>query len=282
MKKHLAIAPALAAVLTLSLSACSSSNADTSVTDGTADTTSTPSAGAAPDGSGRRGGGFPGASGEVAAVQGDVLQVQSAAQGQVAVTLTGRTTVTAQVPSSLEEVTVGSCVVVVGAGTDDGDAGTSTATSVRVTPPADGECGTGAGIDGGGGRGTGGGRPSGAPTDRPGDGPGDRPSDAPGARGTIVAGKVAGLDDSGFTVDDTVVAVDDTTTFTATEDGSADDITVGSCVSAQGEADETGAITASSVSVSDKVDGECVVGLGGGFGGPGRRGSDDATDQDTA
>ena len=117
MKKHLALVPALAAALTLSLAACSSSNVDTSATDDTADTTSTPSAGATPDGSGRGGGGFPGASGEVAAVQGDVLQVQSAAQGQVAVTLTGTTTVTAQAPSSLEEVAVGSCVVVIGAGT---------------------------------------------------------------------------------------------------------------------------------------------------------------------
>jgi hypothetical protein len=38
---------------------------------------------------------------------------------------------------------------------------------------------------------------------------------------------------------------------------------VGLCVSAQGNADSTGAVTATSVRISNPVNGQCVVGFGG-------------------
>ncbi|MDR7252650.1 hypothetical protein J2X46_001626 [Nocardioides sp. BE266] len=284
MKKHLVLVPA---ALALTLSGCSGS-ADSSTATDTTPASSTPSAGAtpgggAPGGDGAGGMGFPGANGEVAAVQGDVLQVQSAMSGQVAVTLTKKTEITAQVATDLDAVEVGTCVVVMGGADDD-----SAATTVRISDPVDGECtgGTGGagGFPGGGQGGDQGNRPeppSGAPSDLPSDMPSDMPSGGPGGgRGNVVAGEVTAVDGSGFTVaavafdsgetTDTEVTVDADTTFTTTADASADDITVRRCVSARGEADDTGAVTAESVTVSDKVDGECSVGgFGGGFGDPG-------------
>ncbi len=300
MKKHLTLVPAAVAVLTLSLSSCAGSSADTSVTDASG-TASPPSAGTAPDdGAAATTGGFPGASGEVAAVQGDVLQVQSASAGQVAVTLTGSTAITTQVPITFDALTVGSCVVVVGAASDDAgsDSATTVATTVGVSDPVDGECTGGgpAGARGGDRGGDRGERPSGAPSGTPSSGPDGAAGGGGrgGRQGGMVAGEVTALDDGGFTVaavsvgapggaisgDSTADPVETTevtvtlgadTDFTTTADGSADDIAVGACVSARGEADDTGAITADTVSVSDKVDGECSsVGFGGGPRGAGR------------
>ena len=280
MNMHAILGPAFAAALTLSLSACSGSSADTS-TDDASGTTSAPSTGAAPGGGtarAPRGGAFPGAIGEVAAVQGDVLQVQSATQGQVAVTLTGSTAITTQVPTSLDELAVGSCVVVTGAGDDSA----GTAVTVQVSDPVDGECTSEAR---GGFPGAGGDErppPSEAPRERPSDLPEGAGPGGAGGRGGVAVGEITALADAGFTVGDVTVTVDHDTTFTATEDGGADDISVGVCVSAQGEADDTGAVTAESLSISDKVDGECSAGrVGAGFGrrGGGRAG-DDQTTQD--
>lgn len=275
MKHHLMV-PVAVAVLALSLTAC---GGDDTATDAAAETSSgsgqsgqpgsAPSG--APEGEAPGGMGFPGANGEVAAVQGDVVQVQGM-QGQVAVTLTGSTTITTQVAGSLDDVEVGSCVVVVGAASDDSEDDSEDdsgpATSVRISDPVDGDCA------GGFAGGPGGERPSGAPSEMPTDMPSDMPSDlpdgagGPGSRGGLVVGEVTAVDDAGFTVGEETVEVDDSTTFTASVDGTASDVKVGRCVSAQGETDDTGAVTADTVSVSEKVDGECSAGFGrGGFGG---------------
>ena len=54
------------------------------------------------------------------------------------------------------------------------------------------------------------------------------------------------------------------TAYTTTADASASDLKVGVCVTSRGEADDTGAITATTVAVSAAVDGECSTGFGGG------------------
>ena len=183
---------------------------------------------AAPDGRmGAPGEGFPGASGEVADVKGRTAQVQNDMTGQVAVTWTDDTTFTEEVDASFGDVTVGTCVVV----TDD---------TVRIAEECD--------------------RPTDRPTDLP--TPSDMPSDLPSDLVVATVGEVTAVSDTGFTLqgfDDEEIGVD--TTFTTTAASSADAVEVGRCLSAQGDADDTGAVTAETISVSDPVEGEC----GGGF-----------------
>jgi hypothetical protein len=232
-------------------------------------------AGGAPNGGQGAGGGrFPGASGTVAAVSGSTAQVQNDQSGQVAVSWTKDTTFTQQVDATLADVTVGSCVMVTTA--DDGD----TAATVRITAANDDDsCGFGGGQGGGQGGGPGGGqnggeRPEGAPTGMP----SDMPSGAPGGgRGFGTIGEVAAVSAGGFTVSatrpgneeatDVSVTVGDDTTYTTQAKAQASAVTVGRCVTARGDSDNTGAVTATTISVSDPVDGQCGAGFGGGFGG---------------
>ncbi len=200
----------------------------------------------------------PGASGEVAAVSGSTAQVQSQDSGQVAVSWTDDTTFTQQVDATLADVTVGSCVMVTSA--DD------IAATVRIMDASDdGGCGFGGGQ-----------RPEGAPSGMP----SDRPTDLPdgGRRGFGTVGEVTAVSGSGFTVsatqpgaDDATevsVTVGDDTTYTTSAKAAAAAVKVGVCVNAQGDSDDTGAVTAASISVSQPVDGECTGGFGmGGMGG---------------
>lgn len=215
--------------------------------------------GSAPGARGGSAGTAPGAAGEVADVSGRTAQIQSPSGGQVAVTWDADTDFTEEVDAALTDVTIGSCVIVT--------AEDDVARTVRVTvPDDDGSCGFG----GPGGPGTGE-RPDGAPTDLP--APEDLPSDAPdGAqRGFGTVGEVTAVGDAGLTLlarlpgeeDETEqeVAVDDDTTVVTTVAARADAVEVGRCVVAQGDTDDTGAVAATSISVSDPVDGDCLGGL---------------------
>ncbi|MBA2952227.1 hypothetical protein HZF07_00785 [Nocardioides sp. CGMCC 1.13656] len=219
--------------------------------------------GSAPDiRGGGPGGTPPGASGEVADVTGRTAQVQGP-NGQVAVTWTGGTTFTEEVEATLADVTVGSCVMVTGADEDtDPEATEVTAASVRVEEPADdGGCGFAAG------------GPDGAPSFQPEGTPSDLPSGAPDGvrRGFGTAGTVSAVAADGFSVTsqrpdeedpvEVTVTADDDTTVTTTAAAKASAVEVGRCVVAQGGTDDTGAVTATSISVSDPVDGECLGGL---------------------
>ncbi|GAA4721847.1 hypothetical protein [Nocardioides conyzicola] len=232
---------------------------------------------------GGQGGRAPGASGEVAAVSGTTAQVQSQASGQVAVSWTGKTTFTQQVDATLADVTVGSCVVVTTA--DDGSSGDAstapatevTAATVRITAASDdGTCGFG----GGGQRPAG--APSGMPTDRPSGAPSGAPSGGPGGGGRGfggfgTVGEVTAVSATGFTVTATQpgggesadatstevsVTVGDDTTYTTNAKATAAAVKVGACVNALGESDDTGAVAATSISVSQPVDGACTGGFG--------------------
>lgn len=81
----------------------------------------------------------------------------------------------------------------------------------------------------------------------------------PGARPG--SGKVAAVDGSTAQVQgsdgQTAVSWTATTTFTQQVDGSLDDVTKGACVLVRGESGDEDAVTASAVTISPAVDGEC-------------------------
>ncbi len=214
----------------------------------------------------------------MADVSGTTVQVQGES-GQTAVTYTDTTTFSKQVSATLADVSVGSCVFVTpvmdASSTSGADSSTTVAAgTVRITSAADdGSCTSGFG--GGGGE-----RPSGdasdMPTDMPSDMPsgmasdGARPSGGPGGGGGGfgASGEVSAVSETGFTVTQgdqtTEVTVSDDTTYTATADAASDALKAGVCVTARGESDDTGALTAESISISEASDGECTTGFGGG------------------
>lgn len=221
------------------------------------------------------GGGAPGVSGLIAEVTDQTMQVQGQ-DGQTAVTWTDATTFTAQVAGTASDVVVGSCVVAIG---DSEDA----VTRVTVTQAEDGACSMG-GMRGGGGQAPDGqtppsgrptgmpsGMPSGGPTGVPSGMPSGMPSGGPQGLGAMTAGLVTAVDGSTVTVTQTAPgSTEETTssftlsadaTVTATAAATSADAIVGSCASARGETDSTGALTATSVSLSQATDGQC----GGGF-----------------
>lgn len=249
-------------------------------------------------------GGFPGASGKIAAVQGKTLQVQGQ-QNQTAVTYDADTKVTQDVKVALSAVTVGSCVTVMPTQTSgssapsaSADSGKVSAGTVRISTKQNGTCEGGFAVRAGQ-------RPSGMPK-RPSGAPSGMPSGGPGgARGRGgfgASGEVTAVNGSGFTVASVrrqpdadadgasaaptttpvSVTVSSTTTYTTTRTASAGALAVGRCVTAMGKSDDTGAVTAQTITVSDAVDGECSAGFAGfagfgGRGGPGRQGGQSAS-----
>jgi hypothetical protein len=249
----------------------------------------------------------PGANGKVVAVTGSTAQVQNQVDGQVAVSWNGTTTFTKQVPASLADVKVGTCVMVAsaegttGSSSSSGSAPTAiTASTVRITPKSsDGTCSGGLGSDGGrpqfsgGGPGSG---PSGMPTGMPSGmrsgmpGGGQNGSGGPQLRGFGGAfGEVTAVSASTFTVKSTVprfdgssstpstesitvtVTVGKATTYTTTGKAAASDVRTGVCLRAQGAADSTGAVTARTIALSPASHGECEATFrrATGAGGPG-------------
>lgn len=234
-----------------------------------------------------QGGGMPGASGKIAAADGSTIQVQGS-DSQTAVTYTDETAISQQVAGSLSDVKAGLCVTVTLAEGSESSDTVVTAGSVRVTEKSDGSCQGGFG----GGRPSGmpeGGMPSGVPE-------GGMPSGGPGAGGrfgtsgevTAVSGDTVTVAATSFdpqaeegaepeTTSVTVTTTGETTvTITATADATA--LTIGRCVTATGTSDDTGAVSAERIEVSDAVDGECSTGFGrGGFPGGGGGSQDGAS-----
>lgn len=235
----------------------------------------------------------PGGSGEVVEVKGSTAQVKGS-DSQVAVTWTDSTTFTQQISGSADDVKVGSCVMVTPAEDSSSSTDAVAAGSVRITEATDDGCSMGGGMGGGMGGPQGGGMPpeGKAPNgERPeGKAPnGERPDKAGGPRGGFAAGEVTAVTGSGFTVksqrpggeDATAVEVTTSgdTTYAKTAKASSDDVKVGVCVTSRGESDDTGAITATSISIADQVDGECSMGgFRGGAGGGRPDGAPDAGD----
>ncbi len=266
--------PAIAAASVLVLAGCATGTSQAAA----------PATSAAPqrqqdaDGPPTGGPGGGGASGQIASVTGSVMQVRSA-DAQTAVTWSDATTFTTTVAGALSDVTVGSCLVAVSADTTSTDDTTVEATSIRLTQAADdGTCelGFGGGPGGPGGRG----RPDDAPTDAP----TDLPSGVPGGMRTSggASGTVTAVDGSTLTVettgpdDDTTtrtVTVTDATTYTRTVTADASAVVVGQCATARGEADDSGKVVATTITVSAPTDGACTA-MGPR---PGGRAGDDST-----
>jgi len=262
--------------------------------------------GAAPSGSGTGTARQPaGVSGQTAQIDGDTLQVRTA-EGQTAVQFTAATRITEQKTATVAAVTVGSCVVVIGA---PDAAGTGvTAQTVTVSPATAGQdcaadVGGGRGF-GGGGAGFGGAR--GTRTGQPGGpgggfngngGGGGNGSGAPTtpiatAFGTVTAvtpttvtlqgrlrsftanrgaGGSPGASPTGSPAMAPVsVTLAAATRFTSTVVVPSSALAVGQCVTAIGPSNDIGAVAARSIAVRPAgSDGTCTAGFGG-FGG--RRG----------
>jgi hypothetical protein len=287
--KHILAVAALGGVAALILPACggSSSRSQPAGNNATTAPASAQPSGSAGAGTGQQrqggtGNGFPGGGrvpgtyGLIAAVDGTTAQMQTQQDGQVAVSWTGTTTFTQEVKVPVSGIKAGDCVV---ARSDTGDSTASAirATTISVTAAVNRECTSGFGGGFGGGQ-----RPSGFPTDgsRPSGFPtGARPSGAPTFTGSFVTGAVksvsgstivvaardftSGSPGSTATIDKTVT-VDAKTTITAQQKASAKAVQVGRCADAQGKSDDTGAVTATSIAITDPVDGACFA--RGGFG----------------
>ncbi|MGV8966029.1 MAG: hypothetical protein ACOH2F_07095 [Cellulomonas sp.] len=258
---HLAVPVAAVAALLL-LAGCSG--------DASGSSPETSAASPSPSGaaSGQRPGGMPdgggGVTGTIAAVTGAILQVQST-DTQTAVTYTDATVITQTVAATLEQVTVGSCITATSdAATDDSSAATTTATTVRITAAVDGACATGFGR---------GGMPSDGQL--PG-GFGQRVGGLVTAvTGTTITVEVTGQDSATSTETVEVTAADAATptTYTSAVAADATAIVVGQCATALGANDDSGQLTATSLTLSVAGADGCTqaAGMPGGMGrGPAR------------
>ncbi len=223
----------------------------------------------------------PGVSGLIAAWANNTMQVQSAS-AQTAVTLTAKTRITADRPTTAKAVTVGSCVTVRDA-TAQAVAGATaspqptapstgpiTATTVQIRPAVNGSCTTfPTGFASG--SFTPRARPSGAPSGFQGRGFGGQ------FRAFGATGQVASLTSTGFVVTEdrggstssVSVLTGTSTTYTTIGAVTRSAITTGECAVATGPSDSTGAVTATTLVLSQPVNGSCTTGFG--FGGGARR-----------
>jgi hypothetical protein len=248
---------------------------------GSAGTTATPATAAAPSSSpapASTQAAFPGVVGTAAAVSGSSMEVQNPTTGQVTVTFTATTAITETLSVTSKDVTVGSCVAVVGLPSATGGATRSvTATSVTISTPVKGNCG-----------GTGGfGGPRGAFSPGPSFSPRPRPSGSRGASGGGsfggANGKVTSLSASGFVVQGRSPAAGTDTGITVTTTAASkylkvvtvgpSVLKVGQCITAVGPANSIGAVTARSIRISQPGPNGCVTGFAG-RGGSGRPTSD--------
>jgi hypothetical protein len=244
----------------------------------------TPSSSAsASAGTGRTFGTPPAASGEIAEIDGNTLQVQNASTGQVAVTLTSKTTYTQTKAATRAAVTVGSCIVAMqpASSSSGADRPTAiTATSVLVTPATNGSCSGGFGPNQGrvGGPGT---VQSGAPTNRPSGLPSGGPTGTRRAFGisglvTAVAGSTitvrAERPAQGSSTPTTYTATVTTTSATTYSETSAahrSDVKVGLCATVTGTTNSDGTVTAKRLALTPKEADGCSTGFVRQGGGPG-------------
>ncbi|WP_261566409.1 DUF5666 domain-containing protein [Frankia gtarii] len=297
-RRALAAGPILGAAVAMivTVSACGSGSSGGSMAAAAA--ASTPSQAA---GFGQGQGARPGTIGTIAAVTATNVEVQNPASGQVTVTWAPSTTFVRTTTADASAVAVGDCVTVTG-----GSPGsTFTAQTVTVSQPVSGSCtaGFGRGFGGAGGF-PGGVRPSGAPTARPPDRSTVRPNGQGrlngqgrpnGGRFAVVTGSVTKMAGTTITVQGpqrpgagasasaapaataspgttvtSTVTLGSSTTVEKTSSATSAALAVGECLTATGKADDTGAVSATSISVRPAGKQGCTGGFGGrGFGGQG-------------
>ncbi len=204
--------------------------------------------------------GPPGVTGTAAAVTGSAIQVQNPSIGQVTVNFTSSTTFTQTEQTTAASLNVGDCVLVTGgpeaetAATD----GPITARNIMISKPDAGECTGNGAFRGGFG---GGARPSGAPnpagSPRPQRSPNPNRTGRPA--GSAVFGTVTSKSDTtlvvrtiaraGSVAGTRTVTTDSSTAYSQTVPASSAALKVGECVTAVGPADNTGAVTATSIGI---------------------------------
>lgn len=200
-------------------------------------------------------------SGEIAAVDGKTLQIQDG-ESQTAVTYTSKTTFTAQVAGTVSDVSKGDCVTVFSSSSDE-DATEITATTLTASSATDGSCSNGfGGAGGGGGAGN-------RPSDQPSGMPSGQPSGVPDGGGRPQSGEVTAVDGDTLTVavsqqgsddsTDLTVTTTSDTTVTVTEKSKASAAKVGVCATVSGKADDTGAVTATTISLRGAGDDGCSM-----------------------
>ena len=228
----------------------------------------------------------PGAFGTVAAVSGSSLEVQNPTTGQVTVNLTPTTTYSQTVPGAASDLAAGVCVAAngpQGATTSPGQP--FTARTVAISQPGPNGCTPGAGGFGGfGGPRAGNGGGGGSTTTAPGNNRNRNGNRAPRFNGAF--GKVASASGPTFVVQrtdrnganmTTSVTTDPSTTFSKVVSASQSALAVGQCVAAVGPADQTGAVTANSVTIRPPGPNGCFTGGRGGQGGPAGGGAPGST-----
>ncbi len=269
------LVPVVAVGLLAALTACGGGGSAS--TSASANPSSSPAGAARVSGVGQAPAGTSGTVAAVSASNAQVqvqvqVQVQNPTDGQVTVNFSATTRFTRTVPATRARVTVGSCVTVTSTNTASPSSVPVTALTaqvVTVTPAAAGSC-TAQGAGFGGFRGGAIGSPA----------PGaSRSTPSPGARraGNRVFGKVTSASAAGFVVQgrvggrngsaaDVAVTVNPATTYTSTAAADKAAVTVGSCLTATGPSDSTGAVTARSVNIRPAGPGGCTVGrrFGGG------------------
>lgn len=222
----------------------------------------------APSGAPNANPGPPGTTGTIAAVAATSFEVQSPRAGQVTVDFSGTTAITRTAKGSAADLAVGDCVVVTPDMASGNPPGTATepvvAASVTVSPGSAQGCRPGMAFGGGGA--DAGARPSGGP----------RPSGANGAgggrRGRGTFGTVSAVSAGGFTVQETsgtaTVTTSPSTAYLKTQAADKSALVVGQCATAVGQADSTGQVAASAISVRAPGPNGCA-GTGGRQGGQG-------------
>jgi Domain of unknown function (DUF5666) len=213
--------------------------------------------------------GPPGATGTIATVAATSFEVQNARSGQVTVDFSGSTTITKTVQGSASDVAVGDCVTVAPDMANGNAPGTAAepvaAAAVTISPAAAQGCRPGAGFAAGNGRNGGGGADMGA---RPSGGA--QPSAANGAgggrRGRGTFGTVSAVSANGFTLQETsgtaTVTTSSSTMFLKTQTADKAALVVGQCATAVGQADDSGTVTATAISVRAPGPNGCVAGAG--------------------
>lgn len=249
---------------------------------------------------------IPGVNGEIVLVKDSTAQVQDS-DSQNAVSWTDQTTFKVEVDGTLADVVVGSCVVAISNDTTEESSSSNQAieaTSVSITEATDDGCES---MGGGGMPGSNGGsdqeRPSGDASGSPSDMPSNMPSDGSempempdgaqsgqmgmGGFGGMVSGEVTSVEGTTIVVstndEESSFIVTDETTYSLTVAGSADEVVVGQCMSATGENDSSGTLSAEEITISTPTDEGCTSfqGMTGGMGGPGTTGGK-STDSDTS
>jgi hypothetical protein len=250
-------------------------------TDPIAAATSTPSSNAPPF-----------ANGTIASVTGSTISVQGA-NGATTVAVTGTTTYQQTKPADASTVAVGDCVRVTGTGSLKKGI---TAFSMALSAATSDGCTQGrpGGADFGGGAGrnlpSGG---SGAPGGTPPQGNRQLPTGAPNGNGnggaasdtTMASGTITSVSGDSLTVKATTVTpptkknakpktttkkvkvtFSSATTITQTVPATVAELAVGSCMTATGTPNDTGILTAASITISQAENGACTTGFG--FGAP--------------